>query len=60
MEDPMLGAYMSHKYPRTRTFQRSASGQNDQVLKHGYDIGKDLVISKGIETKGNSHKFLAE
>jgi hypothetical protein len=60
MEDPLLVAYMSHKYPRTRSFQRSASSQDDQVLKHGYDIGKDLVISKGIEAKKNSHKFLAE
>jgi len=58
IQDPLLVAYMSHKYPRTRTFQRSASSQDDQVLKHGYDIGKDLVISKGIETKKNSHKFL--
>jgi hypothetical protein len=60
MEDPMLGAYMSHKYPRTKTFQRSASSQDDQVLKHGYDIGKNLVISKGIETRKNSHKLLSK
>jgi hypothetical protein len=60
MEDPMLKTYMAHKYPRTRTFQRSASSQDDQVLKHGYDIGKDLVLSKGLEVKKNSHKFLAE
>jgi len=58
VEDPMLNVYMSHKYPRTRTFQRAASNQDDQVLKHGFEIGKDLVISKGIEVKKNSHKFL--
>ncbi len=60
LEDPMLKVYMSQKYPRTRTFQRAASSQDDQVLKHGFEIGKDLVISKGIEVKKNGHKFLAE
>jgi Protein of unknown function (DUF2786)/SprT-like family len=60
LEDPMLAAYMSHKYPRTKTFQRSASSQDDQVLKHGYDIGKDLVISKGIESKKNSQRRFIE
>jgi hypothetical protein len=58
--DPMLKAYMSHRYPRTRTFHRSALSQDDRVLRHGYDIGKDLVLSKGIETKKNSHRFLPE
>ena len=58
LKDPMLGVYMSHRYPRTRTFQRSASSQDDRVLKNGFDIGKHLVISKGIEVKKNSHKFL--
>ena len=59
VEDPMLNVYMSHKYPRTRTFQRAASNQDDQVLKHGFEIGKDLVISKGIEVKKDGKKLLS-
>ena len=60
LRDPMLNVYMSHRYPRTKTFQRSASSQNDQILKDGYDVGKDLIISKGIEVKTNSNKLLTE
>jgi hypothetical protein len=59
LKDPLLGVYMSHRYPRTRTFQRSASSQDDQVLKHGFDIGKHLVISKGIEVTKNGKKLLS-
>ena len=59
LEDPMLQVYMSHRYPRTRSFQRTAASQDDQILKHGFDIGKDLVLSKGIEVTKNSKKLLS-
>jgi hypothetical protein len=53
-EDPLLKQYMSYKYPNTRSFQRTASNQDDKILKDGYAIGKKLVISKGITHRQNS------
>jgi len=54
LQDPLLSVYVSHRYPRTRSFQRSASNQDDKVLQDGYEIGKDLIINKGIEVKKDS------
>jgi hypothetical protein len=45
---------MSYKYPNTKSFSRTASSQDDKVLKDGYLIGKKLVISKGIIHKRKS------
>ena len=53
-DDPLLKQYMSYKYPNTKSFQRTASNQDDKVLKDGYVIGKKLVISKGIVHKQKS------
>jgi hypothetical protein len=47
---------MSYKYPHTRSFSRTASSQDDKVLKDGYCIGKKLVISKGIAHKEKSNR----
>ncbi len=60
LQDPLLDAYIMHRYPRTKTFQRATSKQNDRIHKHGYTVGKDLVINKGIEVKTNSGKLLTQ
>ena len=59
VKDPMLKQYMAHRYPHTRSFRRTASSQDDQVMKDGYRIGKKLVISKGITHEGKSDRQIA-
>ncbi len=60
LQDPLLDVYVSHRYPRTKTFQRTTINQDDGIHKQGYTVGKDLVINKGIEVKKNSIKLLSE
>ncbi len=60
LQDPLLNAYISHRYPHTKTFQRTTSNQNERIHKHGYTLGKDLVINKGIEDKVETNKLLPE
>jgi hypothetical protein len=55
-EDPLLKKYMTYKYPHTKSFSRTASNQDDNILKDGYRIGRKLVISKGIEHRENSDR----
>jgi hypothetical protein len=59
VKDPMLKKYMTHRYPHTRSFRRTASTQDDRVLKDGYRIGKKMVISKGIAHKKKSDRRIA-
>ena len=60
LQDPLLNSYMSYRYPRTKTFQRSTTSQDVRIHKDGYDVGKDLVINKGIEVKVDGNKLLPE
>lgn len=60
LHDPLLNAYVSHRYPRTRTFQRATSNQDERIHKHGFTLGKDLVLNKGIEEKVQSKKLLIQ
>ena len=60
LKDPLLDAYVMHRYPRTKTFQRTASKQDERIHKHGYTVGKDLVINKGIEDKKAGKKLLIQ
>ena len=58
IEDPLLKSHMAYKYPHTRSFSRSGGSQDDTVLNDGIEIGKKLVISKGISDRGKSGKLL--
>jgi len=58
LKDPLLDAYISHRYPRTKSFQRATTKQDARIHKHGYTVGKDLVINKGIEVTLGSKKKL--
>jgi len=58
VDDPLLKAYMAHRYPRTTRFTRKASRQDANVLEDGISVGKTLVISKGITEKRKSRKRL--
>lgn len=59
-EDPLLKKYMSYKYPNTKSFSRTASSQDEKVLKDGFRIGKKLVISKGIEHREKRDKKIPQ
>lgn len=47
-EDPDLTQYMATKYPRTCSVSHKSFLQDPAVLSDGMDIGRKLVISKGI------------
>ncbi len=51
VEDPRLKAYTAHRYPHTTSFRRKARNQDAGVMDDGIEIGKKLVISKGISER---------
>ncbi|MBU0992943.1 MAG: SprT-like domain-containing protein [Proteobacteria bacterium] len=51
IEDPRLRNYMIYRYPRVRSFRRTLSNVDPDVLKDGEAAGKKMVISKGISEK---------
>ncbi|MBW1940786.1 MAG: DUF2786 domain-containing protein, partial [Deltaproteobacteria bacterium] len=59
-EDPLLEKYLSYKYPRLTGFRRKVSSQDPNVLNDGNQMGKKLVISKGVTEKGQGKKLLIE
>ena len=52
IEDPLLKEYTAYRYPRVTTISGKTVRRDRNVLKDGIDIGKELVISKGISRKG--------
>jgi hypothetical protein len=51
LEDPLLTAYASHRYPHTVNVTKTISNQDDRVFRHGIGVGKKLVIARGISHK---------
>ena len=47
-KDPLLGDYMRHRYPHTRSFTRKTSTHDEGIIRDGFKIGSRMVISKGI------------
>lgn len=58
IEDPLLRKYITNKYPRISRFSRRVSNQNLNVLDDGIEVGKKLVISRGITEKKRGGKLL--
>ena len=59
IEDPLLKEYIAYRYPCISRFKRKASTRDENVLNDGIEVGKKLVISKGItEKKKESGRFL--
>lgn len=56
--DPGLTAYMNYHHPRTRSYRRQATHQNEAVLNDGWQVGRKMIISKGISDSRNSHRRL--
>lgn len=55
--DPLLKEYAEYRYPRTVSISRKGSSCCTNILQDGINIGKELVISKGI-TKSDTGKRL--
>jgi len=51
VKDPVLREYMGYRYPHTTRFSRGGASQDRGVLTDGMDLGRRMVISKGIAEK---------
>lgn len=51
IEDRALTRYMTHRYPHVRSSSRSGAGYDLQVMADGRQIGKSLIIAKGITSR---------
>ncbi len=60
INDYQLENYHRYRYPRITTSSRTSSNQDYGVLSDGMKTGKKLVISKGIEERCVSGKYLPE
>jgi hypothetical protein len=58
IEDPLLLKHIAYKYPHTTTVRRRASRQDKKALYDGINVGKSLVIAKGIEQKVKGNQLL--
>jgi hypothetical protein len=58
--DPLLTAYASHRYPNTVSVTQTISNQDHRVFSHGIDVGKKLVIARGISHKMTQQSALIE
>ncbi len=58
IEDPLLKEYFKYKYPYSTSSVRRVSRQDENVIQDGKEIGKQLIISKGISDKKAGRKQL--
>ncbi len=56
LTDPLLIRYVRQRYPRIRSFQRTEGHQDAGVVEEGMRRGRKLVIAKGVEDRGTSHR----
>lgn len=59
-KDLQLKNYIAYRYPRTRKIYRSASFEDNGILKDGVQVGKTLVISKSISHTKTSNRLLTD
>jgi hypothetical protein len=58
VEDPLLKKHVSFRYPRTTSIRQKGLRRDRNVLNDGRRLGKNLVISKGIEEKRRGKRLL--
>ena len=46
--DPQLSRYLHHRHPHTRSIQRGGVRQDPVVYEDGCELGRELVIARGI------------
>jgi hypothetical protein len=56
-KDPQLDQYLSYQYPRTVKISGGRIRQDPRVLNDGKEVGRKLVISKGIEHSAENRKL---
>ncbi|RPJ40700.1 MAG: hypothetical protein EHM27_07560 [Deltaproteobacteria bacterium] len=57
LKDPQLDQFFSYKYPRTVKIKGGRIRQDPRVLHDGKEVGRRLVISKGLESAVKSRKL---
>jgi len=60
MTDPLLEQYKNYRYPRIRKNRGNAIREDASVRKDGERLGRQLIISRGIEEKGRNGGLLLE
>ncbi len=60
IEDPRLKEYTAYRYPHTRTSRGKPLRHSATVRKDGEKAGGELVISKGIQARGQNRGVLLE
>ncbi|MCP4668772.1 MAG: SprT family zinc-dependent metalloprotease [Deltaproteobacteria bacterium] len=58
LKDQQLQEYVAYRYPRTTMVKGRALKRDKKVWNAGISLGKELVISKGIEGKGKGKRAL--
>jgi hypothetical protein len=58
LRDPLLEKYVAYRYPRTVSEKRVVSGKDEKVASDGREVGKKLIIHKGITEKKRNRKRL--
>jgi len=58
IEDPLLSGHMAYRYPRTVRFRPRVSSEDRRVVNDGMEIGRKLVISKGITETAKGKRLL--
>ncbi len=59
INDPLLTEHFNYKHPKTMSVKGKILRNNRHILKDGVDIGKKLVIYKGISKKGTDRRLLS-
>lgn len=59
LEDSQLTEYFNNRYPKIRMQKRTYAAGDRQIRSHGRDVGKQLVISKGVSATGSSGGFIS-
>ena len=58
LRDPLLQSHIDYRYPHTAGIRGSALRNDKNVVKDGIEVGKELIIYRGISKKGVGKKLL--
>ncbi len=58
IQDPLLQKHIKYRYPHTSSIRGRSLKNDKRIFKDGINIGKDLVIHKGISKRGTDRKLL--
>ena len=58
VEDVQLADYYKYRHPNIRSFRGKNTNHDENVMKAGIKLGKEMVISQGISNNGNNSRPL--